>query len=317
MLFAKQKKKPGKRKQKEKPKQQNWFTRNLFRPFPLLWLALIATLIVLAPRVYKKLPDLTSQHRYQLTSSDITLENRPDWVPAHFLNAVLSHNQIPDNVLEPELARTISTWFEKEPWVKSVEAVRIGYPPSASVELTFREPVAVVELEGKLHPIDVDSVILPSEDFAPATLERFPVLHPSKVPPPLYVGSAWDDPVIRKGAKLASEIKPYWGNFDFVAIRAQQDQRNRAATGQGEFDPTFEIVSASGSIIVWGRAPESTHPGELTFDEKVRRLMAYQKRFEGFALPSGPYEIDITHWTDISRRVLKEAAAETDARLRR
>ncbi|MCA9042127.1 MAG: hypothetical protein KDA65_17375 [Planctomycetaceae bacterium] len=317
MLFSKKTPQKGKRKQQVNETSENWLVRSLFRPFTLLWLALITAIVVLVPRIYEKLPDITAQNRYQLTRANIYLQDRPDWVPAHFLNSVLAKQTIPESVLEPELAQTISTWFRNEPWVKKVNAVRISYPPAATVELTFREPVAVVELEGRLHPIDADAVILPREDFSPATLERFPILQPSKVPPPLYEGIVWDDDVIKKGAVLANQLKPYWKQFDFVAIRALPKTEAHSLSENQDYDPAFEILSASGSVIIWGRSPNSTHPGELAFDEKIRRLIAYQERFQGFAQPNGPYEIDITHWTDISRRVLTEAATHPERNHRR
>ncbi|MAT15028.1 MAG: hypothetical protein CMJ46_07135 [Planctomyces sp.] len=317
MLFSNKTKNSGKQKSKPKETSDNWLMQNLFRPFPLLWLALITALVVLAPRVYRNLPDLGEQSRYQLTPDRIQLLNRPEWVPSHFLSSVIARHQIPDNVLEPELARTISGWFSNEPWVEKVDAVTIGYPPQVTVQLSFREPVAVVNLDGQLYPIDAHAVILPKEDFAPAALELFPKLIPSKVPPPLYVGIVWEDPIIKQGAVLAGEIKPYWNSFDFVSIRAQQKPAEATEGNSVTAEPIFEIVSASGSIIIWGRGPNSRNPGELTFEEKINRLTAYQERFQGFASPSGPYEIDITHWTDISRRVLKEAANSSANPVRR
>ncbi|MEZ6044731.1 MAG: hypothetical protein R3C11_03950 [Planctomycetaceae bacterium] len=313
MFFNKDAKKKAKRKSKGSLNAKSWLTRNLFRPFPLLCLALLATLAILTPRIYQKLPNLADDHRYQFTMENIYLVDRPDWVPPYFLRSVLAQHQIPDNVLEPELARTISTWFANEPWVEKVDSVRISYPPTAMVKLSFREPVAVVQLDGRLYPIDESGVLLPQNDFAPGVLERYPVLESNRVPPPLYVGRVWEDVNIKQGAKLASQLNPHWNSFDFISIRPQTVKKSLTAP-EAQEEPTFEIVSASGSIIIWGRGPGTNHPGELSVDEKIRRLVAYQERFEGFALPQGPYEIDITHWNDISRRVLSQAATETNSR---
>ena len=67
---------------------------------------------------------------------------------------------------------------------------------------------------------------------------------------------------------------------------------------------TFELTSKGGSVIVWGRPPGTNHPGELTVEQKVGRLERYLEQFGSFDGPHGPYEIDIRHWQEISRRPL-------------
>ena len=72
--------------------------------------------------------------------------------------------------------------------------------------------------------------------------------------------------------------------------------------------------------VVWGRAPGSGHPGELTAVQKIGRLRKYLDEFGGYAQPRGPYEIDIRHWQEITRRPLNPrqigAAYEERIRLR-
>ena len=66
----------------------------------------------------------------------------------------------------------------------------------------------------------------------------------------------------------------------------------------------MESLGASrGSIIVWGSA-ESSHPGELSAEQRLKRLDKYHADFGGFDKPHGPYLIDIRHWQEISRRPL-------------
>ena len=67
-------------------------------------------------------------------------------------------------------------------------------------------------------------------------------------------------------------------------------------------DLQFELLTRNGSRILWGRAPGTNHPGELTVEQKIGRLKKYQSDFGGFDQPHGPYEIDIRHWREISRR---------------
>ena len=79
-----------------------------------------------------------------------------------------------------------------------------------------------------------------------------------------------------------------------------------AASRSGPGDAIYELRTAGGSHIIWGRAPGSDHPGELTYQQKVGRLEDYATRNAGFSDEHGPYEIDIRHWHEITRQPLSE-----------
>ena len=316
MFFTEKKKKTGRRK-KNKKQQGNWLTRNVFRPLSLFCLMIIVAMIVLTPRLKKSLPDLQTQEKYRFTEEQIELVGQPAWVPHHFVRDVLKQREVPRSILEPKLAESLSKWFAAEPWVQSVDEVRVSFPPHAQVKLTFREPVACLSIEGKRYPIDRHGVLLPPDDLSLSEMRRYPVLQldteQQMVALSIRPGEAITDDRVRQGCKLAAKLKPFAEEFDFEAIRSQPVRHqmvsdNERLSSSRNPEPIFEILSASGSVIIWGRAPGTTHPGELKADQKVGRLKVYQERFKGFALPDGPYEIDITHWTDISRKPLKKTA---------
>ena len=78
-------------------------------------------------------------------------------------------------------------------------------------------------------------------------------------------------------------------------------------------DPTdilLELTGIGGSRIVWGRAPGSDHPGELEPTQKIRRLEKYLADYGDYGQPHGPYEIDIRHWQEITRRPLATPQAQ-------
>ena len=51
--------------------------------------------------------------------------------------------------------------------------------------------------------------------------------------------------------------------------------------------------------------PGKHYPGELTGEQKLGRVQKYLAEFASFERPAGPYEIDIRHWEEISRRPLR------------
>ena len=76
-------------------------------------------------------------------------------------------------------------------------------------------------------------------------------------------------------------------------------------------DIPLELLAMGGSKIVWGRPPGNDHPGELEATQKIRRLEKYLADFGDYGKPSGPYEIDIRHWQEISRRPLNDHQANS------
>ena len=76
----------------------------------------------------------------------------------------------------------------------------------------------------------------------------------------------------------------------------------------------YELRTAGGSRNLWGRGPESQHPGELTVALKIQRLSDFHAVYDGFDDQHGPYQIDIRPWHGIQRGVL--ARESTESRLR-
>jgi hypothetical protein len=55
----------------------------------------------------------------------------------------------------------------------------------------------------------------------------------------------------------------------------------------------------------------------LTSSQKLARLEKYVAEFGAFDRPTGPYEIDIRHWQEITRRPLRPVEASTGRNGRR
>lgn len=266
-------------------------------------LALVVAFLVLVPWGISQLPILTQRGEYQLQRDDIVLvPPHGDHVPVDLLQRVLDRQNLPQkfSLLDDELVRELADAFQKHPWISRVIRVRKSFPPRVLVEVEYRKPVAFIEVERGFYPVDADAVVLPPSDFAPDDAARFPIVRNVTSMPQGPSGKPWGDPLVLAGARLAETLLDRWRTLGLTSIVAPD--RPDPAISPG--DLSFVLTTRGGSKIVWGRPPGTNHPGELTVEQKLGRLDRYLEQFGSFDGPHGPYEIDIRHWQEISRRPL-------------
>ena len=302
----------------EKPGLPTRIRRLLFRPRVLLLFAAIVSSTFVVPLLIQSLPSLRERDEFRVQSDAISMTPPPRWVPADFVERVLETSSVGAelSLLDNSLLKNLYEAFRRDPWVAQVVRVRKVPPNRVDVELVYRRPVAMVEVAEGLYPIDPNGTLLPPGDFSAADANEFPLIRNVTSKPQGPAGTNWGDVAILGAARLAEALlqapprKPsHWERLGLVAIRVPD------ATGStGIEDLCFELLAPGGSRIIWGRAPGSTHPGELTVEQKIGRLEKYVADFGGFDRPHGPYEIDIRHWQEISRRPL--AAATESSRHR-
>lgn len=285
------------------PVKRTPLVNRIFQPGTLMLLACAAGSAVLTPWFLRQLPDLKSRPEYQVAFQEIQLSPRPSGtVPNDLVRQIQRQRDFPEwvSTLDPGLAQRLAAAFREQPWIESVREVRLTYPPQIVVQVDYRRPVALVALKSGLYPVDPEGVVLPPADFSPKDAERFPVVQNVRSVPAGPAGLAWGDPVVLAAARLADAMRNDWPDLQLTAIVAPKPAK-------ADIDPSeliFSLTAKGGSKIVWGRAPGSGHPGELTAVQKIGRLHKYLREFGGFDQPRGPYEIDIRHWQEISRRPL-------------
>ncbi|MBL8793832.1 MAG: hypothetical protein JNM56_08005, partial [Planctomycetia bacterium] len=150
--------------------------------------------------------------------------------------------------------------------------------------------------------------------LAPAEAVRFPRIMNVTSRPKGPAGTEWGDLNVIGAARLAAvllesrqEGEPAWRRFGLAGIRVPKSRALRPSLDE----VGLELLTAGGSRIVWGRPPGSSHPGELSVDQKVGRLQKYVRDYGGFDQPHGPYLIDITHWQEISRSSIASGPGRT------
>lgn len=270
----------------------------IFRPRRLALLALGIGAAVLGSYFLPRMPPLDGRPEYRVQTAQIQLVPAPSHpVPMDLIEQVRVQNRLPRDLslLDPKLSQTLAEAFRKHPWIERVVSVSQSYPSQVQIRLEYRMPVATVQVDGGRVPIDRQGTLLPSDDFSAADVARYPVIRLESGRLMTRAGSRITEPRVADAAALAELLAPRWQamGFEFIEIPG------RPAT---ESDVRYYLQCRSGSRILWGRGPGTSHPGELSAAQKVARLERYLAEFGGFDRPNGPYEIDIRHWQEITRR---------------
>jgi hypothetical protein len=276
-----------------------WF----FRPAMLFRMSLVAGVFALWPYAAQRLPSLNKRPEYRLTFRQIQITPRPEGsVPENLIEQVekLAGLSRELSVLDDNLTSEIANAFRKHPWVSNVVRVQKSFPASVVVQLEYRRPVAMVQVAGGRVPIDIDAIVLPTDDFSTSDFGRYPLIQNVTSKPAARPGIAWSDPALLAAARLASLLGEKWTSLKLEAISIPRNLDPSLDIN----DISLELQGIGGSRILWGRTPGSDHPGELEPAQKIRRLENYLADFGDYGQPNGPYEIDIRHWRENSRRPL-------------
>ena len=290
------------RREPSPPSSSSRFAAWLLRPRVLFALAAVLFLAVLAPYAPQMVPDLRQDPAYRFDARGVVIPPGPKWVPADLVEKSLETEQDPLlTLLEPDLPREVAGRLQRHPWVAGVSRVAARRDGTIQVDMTYRTPVAMVDTPKGSYPVDAEGVLLPPADFTPQDADLFPHVENVRTDPPALPGTAWNDPVVRGGAKIAARLVPdgdherYWKRFGLARIVGPANIHPSA----GIDEISFEIVTVSGSTIAWGKAPGSDAL-EPTVEQKIGRLQHYLTTYGGFDKPQGPYRIDIRGFDAIS-----------------
>lgn len=281
----------------------------LLRPRVILGILLIAGGFAVYPAIKPRLPNVYNRPEYRVKTADIQVTQPPHWVPQDLVDQVIKLAGLPEeySVIDKHMTQDVYEAFAQHPWVEEVVSVRANVPAAIEVKLNYRRPVAMVQVSGGMYPIDRKGILLPPSDFAVSATRLYPRVDGVRSTPQGSPGSLWGDPVVEGAARLADELASHWKKFKLTAIRCP-----KPGTDVSSPDGVYSLVSQGGSRILWGRSPGSDHPGELATDKKISRMLNYVTTFGGFDQPSGgPYEIDIRHWEEISRKPLARRVDST------
>jgi hypothetical protein len=246
----------------------------------------------LVPKALEWLPDVAHRPEYVLKPDDIKFTEAPPWVPRTFLRQVVREGGLSEtlSLLDARLVDDI------------VASVRKEFPHRVTVVLQYRKPAALVVTQTERFVVDKHAVLLPPPDL-PLAGEEFPIIVNARSAPPTEAGTEWHDHTIEDAAKIADVLGPSWKKLQLHAIEIPNLPENAKPD-----DAVYSLRTTGGSRIIWGRAPGSDHPGELTPEQKIGRLEEYLARKGSFTDAQGPLEIDIRHWKEITARPIADDA---------
>jgi hypothetical protein len=230
---------------------------------------------------------------YRLTARDISITQPPAWIRADVKTEVLRNSGLaaePLSILDDNLVERVQRAFSLHPWVAKVERVSKSHPAHVEVELTYRRPVAMIEVPGGLLPVDMEGVLLPSDDFSPLAARSYPRISGIESSPLGPTGTKWGDPVVAGGARIADVVKPVWEDLGVRAIRWVKPPASSESAGPA----SYELVTAAGNAVAWGAAPDSGATEEPTPQEKLLRLKAYIAAHGSLdQTQGGPVDLDL------------------------
>jgi len=188
---------------------------------------------------------------------------------------------------QENLCQQLAEAFAQHPWVAKVERVRKSYPARIEVQLQWRRPVCMVFWQNRLLPVDGEGTLLPSADFSPVEMAKYPQLVGIYTLPPTVPGVRWQDLRVVEGAQIAAALGPVWEKFRLRYIRA-------VPLGEGPAAETvYELWTHGGSRIIWGLGPAVQRPAEPTLADKIARLQRYVQEHGALDTPQGPQTLDL------------------------
>ncbi len=236
------------------------------------------------------------QERFRVSVRDIEATPLPVWIRTDLLAQVQRLGDLPDtlNTLEPDLAGQIRDAFSLHPWVREVVEVRITHPATIRVKLEYREPIAVVQTGRSIEAVDRDGVLLPVAELPePQLYLTVTGIHSTPTGP---VGTKWHDPALAAAVSVVESLTPHHRALGLTSVDVSGFRDSKPASG------SVSLLTEQGTRVKWGRPPNVDYPGEVPVEDKIDRLTKYVADNGSLDKPSGPYDIDITHWQEITIR---------------
>jgi hypothetical protein len=249
----------------------------------------IVVAVGIAARQYVRGHLLTSDE-YRLTPEKILLKPwpMPVWVqpdPRESVFKRLSQGRA-ISIADGDLVERVTAAFEQEPWIAKVGPVGKRYPATVEVELEYRRPVLMVQInrgaERLCYAVDAEGISLPTEGcFTPVERARYPQLIDVETPPAVSVGKRWGDSRVVGGAEIAAALLPVWEKLHLKWIVPRAISPGAAASAAGATqsprfgDYQFEIIAQGAPDdvhIYWGRSPSDKNGQEISPSQKVKKL---------------------------------------------
>jgi len=308
----------ARKKSKAKQPQQPFLTRmvtNVTAPFRTVAAQVIGFIVLSAGAIAAGrygwehvAANVRNDPRFLINAGQIHTPPQPDWIQDDVKTEVVKSDDLAHvSVLDHRAVDRVANAFANHPWVEQVTRVEKSDGPRIDVTLTYRTPVAMVEVytaDGRgLLPVDKHSVLLPPDDFSPKQARDFLRISAGRLPTSCTLGAAWGDERVAGAAQIASAWAPHWREMELYRVVT-------FAGAAGDIDNLqYELHTRNGAHVLWGRAPGKEASGEATASQKIQRLQSFvHKNGPIGAASSSTLVIDLRDTSGVTHRIASRPA---------
>lgn len=272
-----------KKKTRTTVENRNALTSFVTNPM-ILVLLITAGGVILAAKFWSDYrTTLRGDQQFAIDPDKVTMTAQPDWIHSDFRQTALSGFDWQNrSLLDATLVKDLGQHLQKQLWVEQVTKVQKD-PTGLQVDLQFRRPVAMVELqENKLFPVDRNGVVLDGREFSLNQSQyflRISIAGISQQTPPL--GAVWTDPRVVQASAIAEAVLNTGVDMGIVGIYGHSNRRQLqlgANQQQEQLDTEFRFWTAERNEIIWGHAIGSETAGEANAIQKLSALIEITKR---------------------------------------
>ena len=228
-----------------------------------------------------------------LSAEKIEVNTPPAWAKTNIKEAILTSTGESKSLLDPALIPDAVATCQSIGWIEQVqrmEKTRDGL----KLDLVYRKPIAVVELDSKtvpgwkqkpkLVPVDRTGVIMPETlAFSGSIQPKIYIHHWDKnqngAPQHLrhiHRWTAWPDPRVKDAAAISEVLFQDWQAFGLSRIISWRQIKDAQDT-----TIPFELWTDEGgnaATVVWGNPPGAEVDSEAPFTQKIAALQAYVQK---------------------------------------
>ncbi len=240
----------------------------------LLCAVIIAAFVLMMVAGWNHYADqFAAREEFLLSPREILITSPPPWIQSDVLGDAIAKAELPEqlDLRDRDLTNKVATAISAHAWIRNVQKVVKQYPAKVLVEVEYRQPVAMVEVEfvdegavrRGLIPVDIEGTVLPPGDFSRIQAnDRYPRIHIDLKRPLVEAGMTWEDPRISEAALIAAELLPHWNTLKLSRIILKQDG------GQH-----YELELTDETRIIWGSPPGKELPQETMANHKVQVML--------------------------------------------
>lgn len=220
----------------------------------------------------------------------VAVDHGPAWLSgtiAESLRASLAELEPTPLRRDDEVMALTAAIEQANGWVKSVDRIEKRYPNALEIEVTLREPVALVESAEGLVLVDAEARLVSTAAAASEFLasHSLPLIHTSHPLRDARVGVEVRDTAIVEGLRVAAELAPFRPDLERRGLALDVIDVTPKERSGGLSLTDVEVYTRAGLAIEWGRS--GRHPefgaNEPSPDAKVRGLLRVAARYPDLA----------------------------------